>query len=110
MIIHTKWNGSNYVLFGLLTTTLYFLKMLVICLSFFNKRLASQHWDNVSSQQKPNIFKTFKQRRPNVFNVGPTLYKCYTNGLFWQRIFGVKGLLRLLVVFTKNTNLMWFIF
>ena len=24
---------------------------------------------------------TFVQRRPNVFNVGPTLYKCYTNVL-----------------------------
>ena len=25
--------------------------------------------------------KTFVQRRPNVFDVGPTLYKCYTNVL-----------------------------
>ena len=24
---------------------------------------------------------TFAQRRPNVFDVGPTLYKCYTNVL-----------------------------
>ena len=24
---------------------------------------------------------TFIQRRPNVFDVGPTLYKCYTNSL-----------------------------
>ena len=27
-----------------------------------------------------NICITFIQRRPNVFDVGPTLYKCYTNG------------------------------
>ena len=32
-----------------------------------------------SSQQAQNICITFIQRRPNVFNVGPTLYKCYTN-------------------------------
>ena len=30
------------------------------------------------SQQTQNIFTTFIQRRPNVFAVGPTLYKCYT--------------------------------
>ena len=30
------------------------------------------------SQQTQNIFITFIQRRPNVFDVGPTLYKCYT--------------------------------
>ena len=28
-------------------------------------------------QQTQNIFLTFIQRRPNVFDVGPTLYKCY---------------------------------
>ena len=32
-------------------------------------------------QQTQNICKTFVQRRPNVFDVGPTLYKCYTNVL-----------------------------
>ena len=31
------------------------------------------------TQQKQNICITFIQRRPNVFDVGPTLYKCYTN-------------------------------
>ena len=29
------------------------------------------------SQQTQNICITFPQRRPNVFDVGPTLYKCY---------------------------------
>ena len=29
------------------------------------------------SQQTQNIFITFVQRRPNVFDVGPTLYKCF---------------------------------
>ena len=33
------------------------------------------------SQQTQNICLTFVQRRPNVFDVGPTLYKCYTNVL-----------------------------
>ena len=33
------------------------------------------------SQQIQNICITFRQRRPNVFDVGPTLYKCYTNVL-----------------------------
>ena len=30
-------------------------------------------------QQKQNIFITFVQCRPNVADVGPTLYKCHTN-------------------------------
>ena len=33
------------------------------------------------TQQTQNICITFIQRRPNVFAVGPTLYKCYTNVL-----------------------------
>ena len=33
------------------------------------------------TQQTQNICKTFIQCRPNVFNVGPALYKCYTNVL-----------------------------
>ena len=33
------------------------------------------------TQQTQNICITFVQRRPNVFDVGPTLYKCYTNVL-----------------------------
>ena len=32
-----------------------------------------------TTQQTQNICITFIQRRPNVFDVGPTLYKCYTN-------------------------------
>ena len=42
----------------------------------------NQHWRNVQclresppAQQTQNIFITFIQRRPNVFDVGPTLYK-----------------------------------
>ena len=31
---------------------------------------------------------TFVQRRPNVFDVGPTLYKCYTNVLCLLGCFG----------------------
>ena len=34
---------------------------------------------NCVFQQTQNICITFTQRRPNVFDVGPTLYKCYTN-------------------------------
>ena len=34
-----------------------------------------------SSQQTQIICITFVQRRPNVFDVSPTLYKCYTNDL-----------------------------
>ena len=33
------------------------------------------------TQQTQNICITFIQRRPNVFDVGPTLHKCYTNVL-----------------------------
>ena len=47
------------------------------------------------AQKTQNICITFVQRRPNVFDVGPTLYKCYTNvlclpgyGLAWQEHLG----------------------
>ena len=33
------------------------------------------------AQQTQNICITFVQRPPNVFDVGPALYKCYTNVL-----------------------------
>ena len=36
-----------------------------------------------TAQQTQNIFITFVQGRPNGFDVGPTLYKCYTNVLSW---------------------------
>ena len=32
-------------------------------------------------EQTQNICITLVQRRPNVFDVGPALYKCYTNVL-----------------------------
>ena len=34
-----------------------------------------------TTQQTQNMCTTFIQRRPNVSDVGPTLYKCYTNVL-----------------------------
>ena len=43
----------------------------------FAKRYCSQY--EGPSQQTQNICITFVQRRPNVFDVSPTLYKCYTN-------------------------------
>ena len=52
-----------------------------------------KNWDNLgrTSQQTQNIGITFVQRRPNVFDVCPTLYTCYTNVLcllgFSLRIF-----------------------
>ena len=36
------------------------------------------------AQRAQNICITFAQRRANVFDVGPTLYKCYTNVLCLQ--------------------------
>ena len=47
-------------------------------------RHISMDWVGQFSQQTQNIcitFTWFIQRRPNVFDVGPTLYKCYTNVL-----------------------------
>ena len=38
----------------------------------------SQRWNSVG-QVLASICITFVQRRPNVFDDGPTLYKCYTN-------------------------------
>ena len=44
-------------------------------------------------QQTQNICKTFVQRLPNIFDVGQTLYKCYTNVLY---------LLEQLITFARN--------
>ena len=33
----------------------------------------------IPNQQAQNLSIAFVQRRPNVFDVGPALYKCYTN-------------------------------
>ena len=41
--------------------------------------LASVH-ETLAPQQTQHICIAFVQRRTNVFDVGPTLYKCYTNG------------------------------
>ena len=43
--------------------------------------LGSGKYMQANTQQTQNICITFVQRRPNVFDVGPTLYKCYTNML-----------------------------
>ena len=37
--------------------------------------------DSPSRPSQQNTCITFIQRRPNIFDVGPTLYKCYTNVL-----------------------------
>ena len=42
------------------------------------------HISVCKSQQTQNICITFVQRRLNVLNVGPTLYKCYTNVVFTE--------------------------
>ena len=36
---------------------------------------------SLPSQQKQTIYITFMQRRLNIFDVGPKVYKCYTNVL-----------------------------
>ena len=36
-------------------------------------------------QQTQNMCITFMQRRPKVFDIGPTLYKCYTNVLLTSK-------------------------
>ena len=45
----------------------------------------------VPSQQTQNTCITFIQRRANVFDAGPTLYKCYTNVLCLLRYTGSRG-------------------
>ena len=46
-----------------------------------NAACSKQYQTSCFSQQTQNICITFVQRRPNVFDVGPTLYKCYKNVL-----------------------------
>ena len=55
--------------------------MLIITICILNKKsLLNKVWNNFNanpaeSQKTQNIFITFARRRPNVFDVGPTLYK-----------------------------------
>ena len=57
-------------------------------ITVFKRKLWFQQYVFVGSlgkeevtQYTQNICITFIERRPNVSNVGPTLYKCYTNEL-----------------------------
>ena len=43
---------------------------------YHDEKLINLH-QRTPTQQTQNIFITCVQRRPNVFDVGPTLYKCY---------------------------------
>ena len=42
-----------------------------------NRPLSKKQYTNIERTQQKQI--TFVQRRPNGFDVGPTLYKCYPN-------------------------------
>ena len=42
-------------------------------------RLSKQAVNHCTTRQTGNICIPFIQRRPNVYDAGPTLYKCYTN-------------------------------
>ena len=48
-----------------------------------------------TSEKTQNICKTCVQRRPKVFDVGPTLYKCHTN------VFAFTGLR------AANNDILW---
>ena len=44
------------------------------------RKVRNLYWDGYhTSLQTQNICITFIKRRPNVFDAGPALYKCYTN-------------------------------
>ena len=46
-----------------------------------NRHKLKHHYTQIPSRQTQYICITFVQRRANAFDVGPTLYKCYTNVL-----------------------------
>ena len=48
-----------------------------IVIAFSHIHTISQLISILHTQQAQNICITFVQRRPNVFDVGPTLYKCF---------------------------------
>ena len=58
--------------------------------SFYLKLTISQLFLQAVSQQTQNICTPFVQRRPNVTDVGPTLYKCYINVLCLHVYWGVN--------------------
>ena len=66
---------SPFLMDGFLAT---YLGIEGISLSLMHDQMAAHH---VGAQQTQNICITFVQRRHHVFDVGPTLYKCYTNDL-----------------------------
>ena len=43
------------------------------------RNIRTTNWTEMVAQNAQKFCITFIQRRPNVFDVGPTLYKCYTN-------------------------------
>ena len=55
-----------------------------------------------SPQQTENICITFIQRRSNVFDVGPTLYKCYTNIFYLLGVPVGGGFPRVVIHFTDR--------
>ena len=69
------------------------LQLKILCMKEINKIQQCKHdknaiickacnvCNNTFSQKTQNICITFVQRRPNVFDGGPTLYKCHTNVL-----------------------------
>ena len=59
----------------------------------------------IVAQQTQNFFITFVQRRPNAFDSGPTLYKCYKNVLC------LLGVMVTLIVYPeRSTQLqLWFL-
>ena len=68
-------NTNKLVFLYLLLTPIIIRRVTVLFIQYKNRIQL------VPSQQTQNICITFIQRRPNVFDVGPTLYKCYTHVL-----------------------------
>ena len=56
------------------------------------------NYSSMNTQQTQNICITFVQRRPNVYDVGPTLYKSYTNVLC------LLGILILMYIYKTPIN------
>ena len=73
------WNNSKVIF------TVYMMKSFILENENYhpewNKRYCYPGASILWSQQTQNICITFVQCRPNVSDVGPTLYKCYTNVL-----------------------------
>ena len=82
---HGKYGSAKYLILLSNKGNLHLQTTLFIGLKYFLETPSQNTdacWSIITPPSNENICIPFVQRRPNVFDVGPTLYKCCTNVVF----------------------------